>query len=687
MVRAGNEMNDKTIQKGNDTDGDIVVRNKIIVEGDYVGGDKHVENTIVVDNQEERDRRETHGIPLNKFKDRPLHYSNMLSGFHGRSDELRKLVKFCMEESDYKFCWWELLGEGGSGKTRLCMALEEEVSKLGDWVVMLRQPYDSGTEWYRNHNVPETNCLFIMDYAQRNHPDTLKWMSNYAVMDDSGILSVQIRILLVNRRTELYMRGELAKKSLAERGTNAENDKIERLKRRVYSEDAIRLKPLDRDNLGAVIADYKDGYLSYKCNQGIDSEYTAVDVDNVLAVLECWDKDKHRTAKDIKSFMRPLYAMILTQTVLDNGSDSILLWNRDMVFKQLVLREIDNLNSCIRSALDKYDSVLETIARRIWVMATMLGGLCYLDLPVLLENDWKLLDSSQQKNALLGISYLFGNEQFEGEHICNEATCAPLEPDLVGEYFVLEHLIYESGKEDAEKIVGKAWDCHRKEMCRFQDRALQDYHDMSKALYGLTRKHKWCIVYEKLSQSDCSKINEQDYSLDFAGISWLFLDQRIVNNRLQALLISKDILSSSSFAMTFPFSNRYENSDDFLGWDNSYLRRYLNGEFLDEAFTDEKDRRIVETNLLTSTTKEDSGLTIDRVFLLSIEDAKRYFADNAARIANYHERPSEWWLRSSGYMIAPSASYVKTDGSVDQTGRVVLDVIGVRPALWLNLGF
>ena len=96
--------------------------------------------------------------------------------------------------------------------------------------------------------------------------------------------------------------------------------------------------------------------------------------------------------------------------------------------------------------------------------------------------------------------------------------------------------------------------------------------------------------------------------------------------------------------------------------------------------------------------------TPDRVFALSIDEARKLFADDEDMMAavtpyakkggsdvykNYKlrngEGPGWWWLRSPGF-LSHSAALVLIVGVVYESGDTVDDSAGsVRPALWLNL--
>ena len=144
-------------------------------------------------------------------------------------------------------------------------------------------------------------------------------------------------------------------------------------------------------------------------------------------------------------------------------------------------------------------------------------------------------------------------------------------------------------------------------------------------------------------------------------------------------------------------------NDKFISvtWETSTLRAWLNNDFYRAAFTEAEKARIVETTVMNSdnATYDTAGgnNTLDRVFLLRIEEAENYFSDDKERMAKgtlYAEKQGLlvhndtetdwWWLRSPGYYTV-NAACVYNDGTLHPEGHIVNDdTVGVRPALWLN---
>ena len=136
-------------------------------------------------------------------------------------------------------------------------------------------------------------------------------------------------------------------------------------------------------------------------------------------------------------------------------------------------------------------------------------------------------------------------------------------------------------------------------------------------------------------------------------------------------------------------------------WAECTLRSWLNGEFIDAAFTVDEQRFLVETLLMTpgSTKYQTRGgsPTTDRVFCLSIEELQKYFRCMPERktTATAHaleEGVSEfgggahWWSRSPG-RYQDNIAYVTPAGNIDLYGINVgrENYMGVRPAMWVSM--
>ena len=170
-------------------------------------------------------------------------------------------------------------------------------------------------------------------------------------------------------------------------------------------------------------------------------------------------------------------------------------------------------------------------------------------------------------------------------------------------------------------------------------------------------------------------------------IEWLVLQEKDG----QMLLLSRYCLASLP----------WHNQKTAVTWDVCDLRSWLNGEFIQSAFSEQEQSAIVVTKLdnrdqLGNGTPVGAD-TEDRVFLLSSIDALALLYGEGYRVKPTPYAVSQgvyvnpigdcaWWLRSPG-KIPTSPSYFNSHGDIGTRNHEVQEtIIGVRPALWVNKG-
>jgi hypothetical protein len=162
----------------------------------------------------------------------------------------------------------------------------------------------------------------------------------------------------------------------------------------------------------------------------------------------------------------------------------------------------------------------------------------------------------------------------------------------------------------------------------------------------------------------------------FGGYDWLVLDVQDG----KALLLSDKILEG----------RKCHNSGlKKITWEKCSLRSYLNNDFYNTLGADAK-AQIVETQIINKDNpkyKTHGGAnTIDKIFLLSIEEAETYFREKAERVAYLLDGANSlWWLRSPGGGRGLTVSFVLSSGGICDTGIDENIAGGIRPALWLKL--
>lgn len=176
---------------------------------------------------------------------------------------------------------------------------------------------------------------------------------------------------------------------------------------------------------------------------------------------------------------------------------------------------------------------------------------------------------------------------------------------------------------------------------------------------------------------------------------------------IEWLVIAKEkerILVVSRYALD---CKPYNTEDADVTWETSSLRSWLNNDFINTAFSDEEKEWIPTVTVPADENPEwdyftDSGnATQDKVFLLSIAEANKYFDSDSERqckstnyvaangVTENHSGFCVWWLRTPG-ADQDRVACVYYGGGIDMQGPSAQHNAGstdpaVRPALWIDL--
>lgn len=151
---------------------------------------------------------------------------------------------------------------------------------------------------------------------------------------------------------------------------------------------------------------------------------------------------------------------------------------------------------------------------------------------------------------------------------------------------------------------------------------------------------------------------------------------------------------------------KYNSSETSVTWETCTLRKWLNNDFINAAFSDDEKAMIPTVTVSADKNPEhdtDPGnATKDRVFLLSFVEAEKYFTSDEARmcVPTEYAIPNGawtsdsytkggkatcwWWLRSPGDGQTHAAG-VKNSGDISESGGYVNYYFAVRPALWITI--
>ena len=224
-----------------------------------------------------------------------------------------------------------------------------------------------------------------------------------------------------------------------------------------------------------------------------------------------------------------------------------------------------------------------------------------------------------------------------------------------------------------------------------------------------TQKKSECIFRIQMSNNGKIKVGsiikfgfyEQDNNQGNGKeeIEWIVL--KVQNNK--AFIVSRYLLDYQ------PYNTTYKN----VTWQSCSLRKWLNKSFYNAAFSSYHKNAIFTTTVKADKyAYTDYGNTAgkntrDKVFLLSVKEAGKYFKSKSARkceLTAYCKAKGEkdanmidyscWWLRSTGNrnflagIVQGTNSWdewFSGSGEIDGHGCSVDALKSIRPAMWINI--
>ena len=309
--------------------------------------------------------------------------------FVGRDDEMAKLNAFLNADADdgnaAPFRWWLALGAGGLGKSRL--AFEFCLQAGLHWQTGFLTSADMQFDW--DNWQPEQPTLIIIDYAgtrPERTGDILRSLARRAATDK---LAAPVRVLLLERNRDDLWWNRM-------RDAGSEGYAIDAW---CHAEQDLELLPLDDDAAWSI-------------------------VETILAERSTPAPDRTETLariREIDPALRPLFVTLASESLA--GRQDLRGWDRERLLQDVLERDQQKF----------WPKDIDTAPyANLLCLATMVGGL-----------DVKMLRHPPEGIALPAF------ETFNPQHYRAMARAVsepengdmlpPLLPDIVGEYFVLQH--------------------------------------------------------------------------------------------------------------------------------------------------------------------------------------------------------------------------------------------------------
>ena len=353
-----------------------------------------------------------------------LPFSARATTFIGRDVERAHLKRFLL--SDRKFSWWLLGGAAGMGKSRIALELCREVRP--EWDAGFLSRTDKFARW--SYLRPSRPTLIVIDYVASRAADTSELVLQLA--RSTQYFPSPVRVLLVERD-----QGSWWPRFLREESQSESTELIT-----CQHDDPLRLVGLAPEALRALAAD-------------IARSRQVPWTDAIARVFEA----RMRTLDPLG---RPLFGMMAAAYSGTEAADAVV----DSTLLRLVLKkEAGRRREAISDdeRLRKMENLI-ALATLVGGLLPRSGGFAFLantDVTSLLP-DPDLVDPLVYRDLVAATS--------------GETIFAGLQPDILGERFLLDRLAGGAGvNECAKKLLAAAWTVQPDDLCDFVVRTASDF--------------------------------------------------------------------------------------------------------------------------------------------------------------------------------------------------------------------
>lgn len=231
--------------------------------------------------------------------------------------------------------------------------------------------------------------------------------------------------------------------------------------------------------------------------------------------------------------------------------------------------------------------------------------------------------------------------------------------------------------------------------------------ELNGQFYTLYNYEKLYNIGKKLIETDLPDQNSSFKPGDYVYFGTYEQDSNVNNGKEKLKWRVLDVKDGKMFLLTdVCIERKIFHSIEGQGiWENSDIRKWLNKEFMDIAFTQDEKAGIVQTTVKNSKSSDfeyaPMNDTINKIFLLDEREVYRYFDDNmdsngiyADRKAGYTETIRKdlnkwdtyefdyisWWLRTLGKSEGEILNNSMLGGSDADLWKN-----GIRPAMWVSI--
>jgi tetratricopeptide (TPR) repeat protein len=353
-----------------------------------------------------------------------LPFSARSTAFVGRDTEVAKLADFL--NSDRKFSWWLITGAAGTGKSRL--VLEFCLNAKPAWNAGFLSRVENFTQW--SHFRPPLPTLIVLDYVRSRV--TYATSMILQLSRSTAYFPSPVRVLFVERDRGSWWPRFFRDESLSE--------STEMLA--CQYDEPLHLEGLAPEALRALAA---------QVARSRNRPWT----DSISRAFE-------RRMRMLDPFNRPLFGMMAVDHPGNEAIDSVV----DSTLLRLVLKKEAGRRREVVSDEDRLGRMENLVT-----LATLVGGLMPRSGGFNFLADTKVAQFLPDPACIDPHSY--------GDFVATmspDAILAGLQPDILGERFVLDRLSAVAGADaNAKRLVQVAWTLQPEDLCDFIVRAASDF--------------------------------------------------------------------------------------------------------------------------------------------------------------------------------------------------------------------
>ncbi len=450
-------------QDGCDLPPDMPILAKAFLKDQHLIDDKSQPTHRLIDHKEKRKPSQTPKPPAPVLEIPPhvgpiYHYTDSTIDILGRDGEQKALARF--RDAGHGFRWWQIAGVAGQGKSRLALDLIKKTRQIPDWNAgfFLEHKHDKALQDFVAHCnawYPDQNYLIVIDYVAARTEALNTLMTTFAARSET--FNHAVCVLVVERQPWNVGSGDFGypRADWFSRVAGQHSGYHEGLATSLYTDDGevLTLTALQPENLIEIVTKVAAQFPTPLI-------YERSEIAKKLAQID------HQG--------RPLYAYFLgralgaRQAAAITSKDGLLDWVleadrakrwRAAGFEEATTPRIGSLPP------NHLGYVGQNPSMHLALLATMIRELACNDL----AERYRGLGWTPHTHLILREALAIADNPMQNDP---EPVITGLQPDLLGEYFVLESLRKQAV---FVEVTDLAWTLSSDQMAEFLIRITRDF--------------------------------------------------------------------------------------------------------------------------------------------------------------------------------------------------------------------